>query len=147
MALWEANRDITLDELRVALAGLGLSVANSTLHPVLRAPRHHAENNTGHAIEQDRPDILKQRRDWFDGQCDLAPERLIFIDVTWTATNMPPGHGRVPKGERLRMGFPHGQRKMTTLVAGLRMIAPMVLDGPINGDCSRLMSARCSSPN
>ena len=35
------------------------------------------------------------------------------------------------------MGFPHGHRKTTTFVAGLRMtgmIAPMVLDGPINGD-------------
>ena len=35
------------------------------------------------------------------------------------------------------MGFPHGHRKTTTLVAGLRMtgmVAPMVLDGPINGD-------------
>lgn len=35
------------------------------------------------------------------------------------------------------MGFPRGHRKTTTLVAGLRttgMVAPMVLDGPINGD-------------
>jgi transposase len=35
-----------------------------------------------------------------------------------------------------RDGFLHGHRKTTTLVAGLRMIgmiAPMVLDGPING--------------
>jgi transposase len=61
----------------------------------------------------------------------------VFIDETWTATNMTRSHGRCPKGERLRMGFPHGHRKTTTLVAGLRMtgmIAPMVLDGPINGD-------------
>ncbi|GHD01313.1 hypothetical protein GCM10019060_35680 [Novosphingobium pokkalii] len=61
----------------------------------------------------------------------------MFIDETWTATNMTRSHGRAPKGERLRMGFPHGHRKTTTLVAGLRMdgmIAPMVLDGPINGD-------------
>lgn len=46
-------------------------------------------------------------------------------------------HGRARRGERLRMGFPHGHRKTTTLVAGLRvsgMVAPMVLDGPINGD-------------
>lgn len=46
-------------------------------------------------------------------------------------------HGRCPRGERLRMGFPHGHRKTTTLVAGLRMtgmVAPMVLDGPINGE-------------
>jgi transposase len=35
------------------------------------------------------------------------------------------------------MAVPHGHRKTTTLVAGLRlegMVAPMVLDGPINGD-------------
>lgn len=32
LALWEARKDITLDELRVELAGLGLAVANSTLH-------------------------------------------------------------------------------------------------------------------
>ena len=32
LALWEARKDITLQELRVELAGMGLSVANSTLH-------------------------------------------------------------------------------------------------------------------
>lgn len=50
---------------------------------------------------------------------------------------MTSSHGRCPKGERLRMGFPHDRRKTTTLVAGLRMtgmVAPMVLDGPISGD-------------
>jgi len=90
----------------------------------------------GHAVEQDRPDVLKQRQAWFDRQLDLAPERLVFIDETWTATNMTRSHGRCARGERLRMGFPHGHRKTTTLVAGLRMsgmVAPMVLDGPING--------------
>jgi len=50
---------------------------------------------------------------------------------------MARSHGRAPEGERLPMGFPHGHRKTTTLVAGLRMtgmIAPMVLDGSINGE-------------
>jgi transposase len=50
---------------------------------------------------------------------------------------MTRSHGRCARGERLRMGYPHGHRKTTTLVAGLRMtgmVAPMVLDGPINGD-------------
>ena len=50
---------------------------------------------------------------------------------------MARAHGRCPKGERLRMGVPHGHRKTTTLVAGLRMtglVVPMVLDGPINGE-------------
>ena len=61
----------------------------------------------------------------------------MFIDETWTATNMARSHGRCRRGERLRMGYPHGHRKTTTLLAGLRtsgMIAPMVLDGPINGE-------------
>ena len=44
--------------------------------------------------------------------------------------------GRAPKGERLRASIPHGHWKTTTFIAGLRrssMVAPMVLDGPING--------------
>lgn len=50
---------------------------------------------------------------------------------------MTRSHGRCALGERLGMGFPHGHRKTTTLFAGLRMtgmVAPMVFDGPINGD-------------
>nr|AJW29974.1 transposase [Ochrobactrum sp. LM19] len=77
------------------------------------------------------------RQSWFDKQLDLDPARLVFIDETWTATNMARTHGRCLKGERLRMGFPHGHRKTTTLVAGLRntgMVAPLVIDGPINGE-------------
>lgn len=90
---------------------------------------------TGHAVEQDHPDVLRQRRQWFNGQMDLEPERLVSIDETWTATEMTRSHESCQKGERLPMGFPHGHRKTTTLVAGLRMtsmVAPMVLDGPIN---------------
>ena len=59
----------------------------------------------------------------------------MFIDETWTSTNMARLRGRAPKGERLRAGVPHGHWKTTTLVAGLRLdgiAAPMVLDGPIN---------------
>jgi transposase len=58
-----------------------------------------------------------------------------FIDETWASTNMARLRGRSPKGDRLRAGIPHGHWKTTTFVAGLRlsgMVAPMVLDGPIN---------------
>ena len=61
----------------------------------------------------------------------------MFIDETWCTTNMARTHGRCRRGERLRLGFPHGHRKTTTLVAALRldgMVAPMVLDGAINGE-------------
>jgi transposase len=60
----------------------------------------------------------------------------VFIDETWASTNMARTRGRAPRGERLRAAIPHGHWKATTFVAGLRdsgMVAPMVLDGPING--------------
>lgn len=132
--MWQAHKDTSLEELRVALIELALHGWASRL---LRSSRHDAQKKTGRAIEQDRPDVLSQRHDWFDHQLDLHPERLVSINETWTATNMTRSHGRAPKGERLQMGFPHGHRKTATLVAGLRMsgmVAPMVLDGPINGD-------------
>ena len=59
----------------------------------------------------------------------------MFIDETWAKTNMTRTHGRAPRGERLRMGVPHGHWKTTTFVAGLTaqgIVAPFVLDGPIN---------------
>jgi len=46
-------------------------------------------------------------------------------------------HGRWPKGERLRMGFPDGQCSHHTLVASLRMagmVPPVVLGAHINGN-------------
>jgi transposase len=79
---------------------------------------------------------LKQRWEWFEGQPDLDPDRLVFIDETWASTKMARTHGRAPRGERLRAALPHGHWKTTTFIGALRttgMVAPMVLDGPING--------------
>jgi transposase len=61
----------------------------------------------------------------------------VFIDETWAKTNMARTHGRARRGERLRVGVPHGHWKTTTVVAALSlrgMIAPFVLSGPINRD-------------
>ncbi|OAI30962.1 transposase [Methylosinus sp. R-45379] len=98
--------------------------------------RSDLQKKTAHASEQDRQDVKERREAWFDSQLDLDPEKLVFIDETWTTTNMARKNGRAPKGERLRAGVPHGHWKTTTFVAGLRLTgltAPMVLDGPING--------------
>jgi transposase len=46
-------------------------------------------------------------------------------------------YGRAPRGERCRAAVPHGHWKTTTFTASLRhdrIAAPMVLDGPMNGD-------------
>ena len=97
----------------------------------------HAQKKTAHAAEQERPDILRRRQEWFDDQLDLDPARLVFIDETWASTNMARRYGRALRGQRLRASVPHGHWKTTTFVAGLRLtglVAPFVLDGPINRD-------------
>jgi len=37
---------------------------------------------TAHAAEQRRGDVNVAREDWFEGQIDLDPERLVVIDKT-----------------------------------------------------------------
>ncbi len=104
---------------------------------------------TAHAAEQERPDILKRREAWFEDQLDLDPTRLVFIDETWASTNMARRYGRAPRGQRLRVGVPHGHWKTTTFVAGLRasgLVAPFVLDGPINREAFETYVARVLVP-
>ena len=58
MALYEERKDATLDELRIELAGTGLKVAISTLHRFFERHGITRKKKTGHASEQDRPDVL-----------------------------------------------------------------------------------------
>jgi transposase len=64
-------------------------------------------------------------------------KRLVFIDETWTKTNMTPLYGRAEIGKRVIDYVPHGHWKTTTFMAALRhdgLTAPMVVDGAINGE-------------
>ncbi len=77
------------------------------------------------------------REAWFEGQLDLDPAKLIFIDETGASTKMARLRGRAKRGERCRAAIPYGHWKTTTFTAGLRLgglAAPMVLDGPMNGE-------------
>ena len=92
---------------------------------------------TAHASEQERPDVAARRQAWFDGQPDLDPRRLVFIDETGASTKMARLRGRAIRGQRCRASVPHGHWKTTTFVGALRlegMTAPWVLDGPMNGE-------------
>lgn len=69
----------------------------------------------------------------YQGRVD--PERLVFIDETWTKTNMVPLHGWAPCGQRLPGKAPHGRWKTMTFLAALRhdqLTAPWLIDGPID---------------
>ena len=88
------------------------------------------------AAEQHRPDVARHRARWIKYQSRIDPARLVFIDETWTKTNMAPLRGWGPRGERLIDRVPHGRWRTLTFLAALRIDridAPCVLDGPING--------------
>ncbi|KAA0122175.1 IS630 family transposase [Methylobacterium sp. P1-11] len=142
--------DITLEEMRTCLKDeRDLTVGLGTLWAFLDARGLTYKKKTAHAAEQDRPDVKAAREAWFEGQPDLDPARLVFLDETWTSTNMARTRGRCPRGERLRSPVPHGHWKTTTFVAGLRLsgiAAPFVLDGPINRDAFQTYVARVLVP-
>ena len=67
----------------------------------------------------------------------LDVEKLVFIDETWTTTNMTRRYGRAPRGKRCIASAPHGHWKTTTIVGALcrrRLTAPMVTDEPMDGE-------------
>ena len=87
------------------------------------------------ASERDRPEVARRRAQWAERQDQINPERLVFIDETWTKTNMEPLRGWAPLGARLVAKVPQGHWKASTFIAALRcdhIEAPWLLDGPVN---------------
>jgi transposase len=71
----------------------------------------------------------------------IDPARLVFLDETWTKTNMAPLRGWSAQGQRLPAKVPHGRWTTMTFLAALRhdrVEAPWLIDGPINGESFRL---------
>jgi putative transposase len=93
------------------------------------------------AEERDRADVARRRAQWIARQTLIDPSRLVFIDETWTKTNMAPLRGWGPRGTRVVGKAPHGRWTTLTFLAALRadrVEAPFLLDGPINGERFRL---------
>jgi transposase len=89
------------------------------------------------AGERDRPDVARRRARWIKYQNRIDPSRLVFIDETWTRTDMAPLRGWAPRGSRLPVKIPHGRWSTATFLAALRhdrIEAPWLLDGPIDGE-------------
>ena len=93
------------------------------------------------AGERDRPDVARRRAQWTKYRARIEPECLVFIDETWTKTNMAPLRGWAPRGRRLTAKVPHRLWKTTTFLAALRhnrIDAPWLLEGPIDGESFRI---------
>lgn len=67
----------------------------------------------------------------------MDAEKLVFIDETWTSTNMTRRYGRAPRGRRCLGSAPYSHWQVTTFVGALRrggISATMVIEEPIDGD-------------
>ena len=85
--------------------------------------------------------MARRRSQWALYRGKIDPTRLVFIDETWTKTNMAPLRGWAPVGQRIKAKVPHGHWKTMTFLAALRhdgITAPWLIDGPINGERFRL---------
>ena len=100
-----------------------------------------AQKKSLRAAEQDRPDVAKARAEWRGKQPKLDAGRLIFIDETWTETNMIRLYGWAEVGHRLVDAVPHGHWNTSP---SLPACARMAWSPPV---CSTARSmASCSSP-
>jgi transposase len=84
--------------------------------------------------------VARRRAQWTKYQDRVEAERLVFIDETWTRTDMAPLRGWAPRGQRLTAKVPHGRWKTMTFLAALRhdrIDAPWFIEGPINGESFR----------
>jgi len=80
--------------------------------------------------------VARRRQRWQARQARIDPTRLVFIDETWTKTNMAPLRGWGPRGQRLIGKAPRGRWRTLTFLAALRadrIEAPCLFNGPING--------------
>ena len=93
--------------------------------------------------------MARKRARWRRHQAKLDPRRLVFVDETWAKTNMTRTHGRALRGTRLVAKVPHGRWTTMTFIAALRwdrIDAPLVIDGPINGDWFCAWVEKCLIP-
>ena len=80
----------------------------------------------------------------------MDPASFVFLDETGASTNMVRRYGWAPKGERLVDAAPFGHWRTTAFVAGLRstgIIAPLVLDGPMDGEAFRAYVEQLLAPS
>ena len=137
LARIEEKPDMTIMELREKIRERhGVSFGYGTVWRFFARHNITRKKKTGHAAEQEREDVAASREEWFEGQLDLDPLKLVFIDETSISTNMARRFGRAPRGERCRASVPFGHWKTKTLIAALRcdrIDAPMTIDGALDG--------------
>ncbi len=79
--------------------------------------------------------MKRKREDWEECLAGLDLNKLVFFDESGVNTLMARVRGRCPKGKRLVDSTPAGCYETLTLMSAVRLdgvVAPMLLDGPVN---------------
>lgn len=130
----EERPDLTILDLREKMRErCGVAFDHATVWRFLRCHAITRKKKTGHASGQERQDVAAAREAWFEGQPDLDPKKLVFIDETAVSTTMVRRFGRAARAA----GCPFSSDgKTKTLVAALRfnsVDAPMTTEGALDG--------------
>lgn len=107
--------DITLAELCELLAGTVSALASRRFGGSSRGGRSRSKKS-GHAAEQDRPDVVSRREAWFEGQLDLDPHTLVFIDETGPAPRW--------RGSMVERREGHGSERVSRMATGRQQPSP-----------------------
>jgi transposase len=81
--------------------------------------------------------VKQQREDWEQCLPGLDLNKLVFFDESGVNTLMARTRGRSLAGTRLVDSAPAGRYKTWTLMSAVRLegvVAPMLLDGPVNAE-------------
>ena len=135
-----AQPDAAFVELLVVLKKRGIRTSRSALWRFFGRHDITFKKKSLCASERQRQDVVRARRKWIREQGLLDPARLVFIDETSVNTQMVRLYGHGPRGVRLVDHVPFGDRKTFTFVAALRhnrMVAPLLIDGAMNGETFR----------
>jgi transposase len=85
--------DFTIRGLVAELADRGLKVDYHSVWDFVHAEKLSFKKSVA-AGERDRPAVARRRAQWAKYQGRVEAERLVFIDETWTRTDMAPLDGR-----------------------------------------------------
>ena len=93
--------------------------------------------------------MKQRRRDWEECLPGLDLDKLVFFDESGVNTLMARTRGRSLKGQRLVGSASAGRYTTMTLMSAVRMdgvVAPMLLDGPVNAEAFASYVEECLVP-
>jgi transposase len=149
LAVVKERPDATLKEIVAVLRKQGIRSSQTALWRFLDRHNITRKKKSLRAAEQKRKDVARARRKWIREQGLLDSTKLVFIDETSVNTNMVRLYGRCPCGVRLVDHVPFGQWKTMTFISALRhdgMVAPMLIEGPMNGEVFLDYVEQCLAP-